>query len=117
MEWTIAFDPNFRIWFYEQEPGLQDEMFAVIKILAESGPKLGRPRVDTLKGSSFKNMKELRIQYQGDPWRILFAFDPQRQAVLLVGGNKSGNNRWYKENLPIAEKRYEQYLEIFEEEN
>jgi hypothetical protein len=62
-------------------------------------------------------MKELRIQYQGEPWRILFAFDPLRQAILLVGGNKSGNNRWYQENIPIAEQRYERYLETLEEEN
>jgi hypothetical protein len=62
-------------------------------------------------------MKELRIQYQGEPWRVLFAFDPQRQAILLVGGNKTGNKRWYVENLPIAEQRYERYLETLEEEN
>jgi hypothetical protein len=117
MEWNVIFDPDFRTWFYEQEIGFQNEAFATIKILAESGPTLGRPRVDTLKGSVFKNMKELRIQYQGEPWRILFAFDPQRQAILLVGGNKTGNKRWYEENLPIAERRYEQYLETLEEEN
>jgi hypothetical protein len=117
MEWNVRFDPDFRLWFYEQEPGFQDEAFAVIKILEESGPTLGRPRVDTLKGSAVKNMKELRIQYQGEPWRILFAFDPQRQAILLVGGNKTGNKRWYIENLPIAEQRYERYLETLEEES
>jgi hypothetical protein len=86
-------------------------------VLGEFGPKLGRPRVDTLEGSAFQNMKELRIQYQGEPWRILFAFDPKRQAVLLVGGNKTGNKRWYKENIPIADKRYRKYLEILKEEN
>ena len=117
MKWNVIFDPDFRIWFYEQELGLQDEAFAAFKILAESGPILGRPRVDTLKGSSVNNMKELRIQYRGEPWRVLFAFDPKRQAILLVGGNKSGHKRWYQENLPIAERRYEQYLKILEEEN
>jgi len=74
-------------------------------------PALGRPRVDTIEGSSFKNMKELRIQYKGEPWRVLFAFDPHRQAILLVGGNKSGNKRWYKENIPIADQRYQKYLD------
>jgi hypothetical protein len=117
MEWRIVFDPDFRIWFYQQGQGFQDETFAVLTVLAESGPKLGRPRVDTLENSTFKNMKELRVQYQGEPWRILFAFDPKRQAVLLVGGNKVGNKRWYKENIPIADKRYQKYLEILEEEN
>lgn len=54
--------------------------------------------------------------YKGDPWRILFAFDPERQAILLVGGNKTGNKRWYKENIAIAERRYENYLEQLKEE-
>lgn len=117
MEWNVIFDPDFRIWFYQQEQGLQDEILAVIEILEESGPKLGRPRVDTIKASTFNNMKELRIQYQGEPWRILFVFDPKRQAILLVGGNKTGNKRWYKENIPIADRRYEEYLETLEEES
>ena len=117
MKWNIIFDPDFKIWFYQQEQGVQDETFAVLNVLGEFGPKLGRPRVDTLEGSAFQNMKELRIQYLGEPWRILFAFDPKRQAVLLVGGNKTGNKRWYKENVPIADKRYRKYLEILKEEN
>jgi hypothetical protein len=117
MEWHIVFDPNFRFWLYHQEQGLQDEIFAVLRVLAEFGPKLGRPRVDTLEGSTFKNMKEVRIQYKGNPWRILFAFDPKRQAVLLVGGNKSGNKRWYEENIAVADNRYKKYLEILKEEH
>ena len=56
-------------------------------------------------------MKELRVQYRGEPWRILFAFDPKRSAILLLGGNKAGNARWYTENLPIADKRFTQHLE------
>jgi hypothetical protein len=87
MKWNIMFDPDFRIWFYQQEQEFQDEGLAVLGVLEEFGPKLGRPRVDTLEGSDFQNMKELRIQYKGEPWRILFAFDPKRQAILLVGGN------------------------------
>ena len=116
MEWNIIFDPDFRIWFYQQEQGFQNEVFAVLGILAEFRPGLGRPRVDTLEGSDFSNMKELRIQHQGEPWRILFAFDPKRQAILLVGGNKAGNKKWYKENIAIADKRYREYLETIKEE-
>ena len=117
MKWNIIFDPDFKIWFYQQEQGLQDETFAVLSVLGEFGSKLGRPRVDTLEGSTFPNMKELRIQYQGEPWRILFAFDSKRKAVLLIGGNKTGNKRWYKENIAIADKRSKKYLEILKEEN
>jgi hypothetical protein len=82
----------------------------------EGYPTIGNV-IDTLKASAFKNLKELRIQYQGEPWRILFAFDPKRQAILLVGGNKTGNDRWYQKNIPIAEERYSRYLETLEEES
>ncbi|EDZ96736.1 type II toxin-antitoxin system RelE/ParE family toxin [Limnospira fusiformis KN01] len=116
MKWNVIFDPDFKLWFDQQEQELQDEVFSVLILLMEFGPSLGRPRVDTLKGSSIKNMKELRIQYKGEPWRILFAFDTERQAILLVGGNKTGNKRWYKENIPIAERRYEHYLEQLKQE-
>ena len=75
------------------------------------GPTLGRPQVDTLAGATLTNLKELRIQIQGDPWRVLFAFDPKRQAIILVGGNKRGDKRWYRKNIPIAEERYRRHLE------
>ena len=67
--------------------------------------------VDTLVDSKFANMKELRVQFRGDPWRILFAFDPRRVAILLVGGNKQGDTRWYKKHLPIADERFRRHLE------
>lgn len=86
-------------------------------ILKLQVPMLGRPYVDTLQGSKLTNLKELRVQHQGEPWRILFVFDPERQAILLVGGNKQGNSRWYKEFIPIAEKRYERHLKELEKEN
>jgi hypothetical protein len=82
--------------------------------LRERGPQLGRPYVDTVEGSAFTNMKELRVQFRGDPWRILFAFDPRRSAILLVGGNKRGDNRWYKKHLPIADERFRRHLERLE---
>ncbi|NES00646.1 MAG: type II toxin-antitoxin system RelE/ParE family toxin [Symploca sp. SIO1B1] len=116
MQWNVIFDPDFRLWFDQQEQELQNEVLSVLSLLMELGPALGRPRVDTLEGSSIKNMKELRIQYRGQPWRILFVFDPRRQAILLVGGNKTGNKRWYRENIPIAELRYHNYLEKLAEE-
>lgn len=73
---------------------------------------LGRPDVDTLNGTkNIKNLKELRIQHKGKPYRIFFAFDPLRQAVMLCGGNKSGNKRFYETLLPIAEKEFLTYLE------
>ncbi|MEZ4734565.1 MAG: type II toxin-antitoxin system RelE/ParE family toxin [Caldilineaceae bacterium] len=77
-------------------------------------PMLGRPQVDTLQGSSLPNLKELRVQIQGDLWRVLFAFAPKRRAIVLVGGNKRGDKRWYKKNIPIAEARYQRHLKRME---
>jgi hypothetical protein len=71
---------------------------------------MGRPYVDTIEASAFRNMKELRVQYKGKPWRILFAFDPNRNAVLLVGGTKVGKENWYDVHIPIADHRFAQYL-------
>ena len=77
---------------------LQDELFAHAKLLQEFGPHLGRPIVDTLKGSKHANMKELRFDCDGGVWRVAFAFDTERAAILLVGGDKGGvdQRRFYK---------------------
>lgn len=80
-------------------------------------PSLGRPQVDTLKGSRLVNLKELRIQHRGEPWRVLFVFDPKRRAILLVGGNKQGDARWYKRAIALAEERYQRHLEEMEKAN
>lgn len=76
---------------------------------AEFGPNLGRPTVDTLKGSRHSNMKELRFSWIGQVWRVAFAFDPQRQAILLVGGDKGGadQRRFYKRLIQVADERYD----------
>ncbi len=74
------------------------------------GPNLPRPHSDTINGSEFNNMKELRTQHAGKPYRTLYAFDPRRTAILLIGGNKEGNDNWYKTYIPIADKLYAQHL-------
>ena len=114
---TIIFHEAFRDWLYEQEEDVQDSIFAGIGLLKQEGPLLGRPYVDTLKGSQYPNLKELQVQHSGEPWRILFAFDTVRQAVVLVGGNKTGDARWYKKNIPIAERRFSEHLETLEDIN
>ncbi|WP_337177878.1 type II toxin-antitoxin system RelE/ParE family toxin [Paludisphaera sp.] len=73
---------------------VREAILAKVELLREEGPNLGRPAVDTARGSIFTNMKELRVQHAGQPWRVLFAFDPARRAILLVGGNKAGDKRW-----------------------
>jgi hypothetical protein len=108
--WPVLFHLEFHKWFAEQEEGLQDEIWVFIGLLERFGPNLARPHADSVKGSTFSNMKELRLQYQGKPWRILFAFDPKRNAVLLVGGTKVGKENWYDVHIPIADERFQRYL-------
>ena len=111
MTWIVVFHDAFDTEFAALE-GLQDELLAHAQLLAEFGPNLGRPTVDTLKGSRHANMKELRFAWNGQVWRVAFAFDPQRQAILLVGGDKCGadQRRFYKRLLTVADERYDDHL-------
>ena len=112
MTWTVLFHDAFDAEFEALVDELQDELLAHAKLLAEFGPNLGRPTVDTLKGSRHTNMKELRFSWSGQVWRVAFAFDPQRQAILLVGGDKGGadQRRFYKRLLAVADDRYDDHL-------
>jgi len=112
MTWTVLFHDDFDAEFQALQEGLQDELLAHANLLAEFGPNLGRPTVDTLKGSEHANMKELRFAWSGQVWRVAFAFDPKRQAILLVGGDKGGadQRRFYKRLLVLADSRYNDHL-------
>lgn len=90
MAWDVEFTDEFGAWWDGLTEAEQDSVAADVRVLGEFGPALGRPHVDKVKGSRFLNMKELRVQYAGKPYRILFAFDPRRTALLLIGGNKNG---------------------------
>ena len=105
MPWTVLFHWEFQAEFGVLPEGIQDELLARLGVLGEFGPMLGRPHVDTLDGSSFANMKELRFQLDG-VWRFAFAFDPQRQAIVLVGGDKEGERNFYKNLIRIADQRF-----------
>jgi hypothetical protein len=109
--WEILLDPDFAAWLDGLDPGTRVAILQHAGLLAERGPQLGRPDVDTLKGSAFPNLKELRVQHKGAPYRVLFAFDPIRRAILLVGGNKRGDRRWYEVNVPIADARFRAHLD------
>ena len=92
MSWTVRFADEFDPEFAELSLPVQDELLAQAKVLEQFGPQAGRPRVDTLNGSKHANMKELRFDADGGVWRVAFAFDPQREAILLVAGDKSGGS-------------------------
>jgi len=110
MSWEVQFDPAFDPEFDALPADVQDELLAQAKLLEAFGPKLGRPRVDTLKGSRHANMKELRFDAGDGVWRV--AFDPKRQAILLVAGDKSGvsSRRFYKALITKADERFAAHL-------
>lgn len=112
MAWTILFHDDFAAEFREWSREAQRSAANVIAALEVAGPGLGRPQVDTLHGSKYRNMKELRFATPDGEWRIAFVFDPARQAVLLVGGSKSGitSARFYRRLISIADKRFDTHL-------
>lgn len=112
MNWTIIFHDKFKPEFYALDVDVQDELLAYALLLEEFGPRLGRPSVDTLKGSRYSNMKEMRFKVNGGVWRVAFAFDPNRHGIVLVAGNKAGvsEKRFYKELIRKADERLSAYL-------
>ncbi|OWO80697.1 addiction module toxin RelE [Photorhabdus luminescens] len=117
--WEVITTGVFDVWYNEQSEELQDDILAALKILGEYGPQLGRPYVDTLYGSKFPNMKELRIQHAGSPVRALFAFDPYRNAIVLCAGDKTGLNekRFYKDMIKLADAEFKKHLEELRTKN
>ncbi|MGA3324118.1 MAG: type II toxin-antitoxin system RelE/ParE family toxin [Terriglobia bacterium] len=115
MEWDVEGTDEFYSWFSGLASPQRVSVAAKIDLLEEKGPSLGRPHVDTLKGSKFTNLKELIVQHAGDPYRVIFAFDPRQTAILLLGGRKT-DNKWYKSAIPAAEKLYERYLDEIRDE-
>lgn len=108
--WDLLLHEEFAAWLLGLPAADRTRILAHAELLRTFGPALGRPQVDTLKGSRHANMKELRLNIGGEPWRVIFAFDPNRAAILLVGGGKAGDKRWYKRNIPIADDRYDAHL-------
>ena len=112
MPWNIEFEDAFEAEFDQFSEAVQDKAQAMLLVLEEYGPKLGRPRVDTLNGSKHNNMKELRFSVDKEVWRLAFAFDPERTAILLTAGDKAGENekQFYKALIRVADKRYDAHL-------
>ena len=112
-KWVVHFHPDFESEFDELPVRVQTRLLWTLKNISEAGPRLGRPFVDTLYGSSFPNMKEIRVQIDNAYWRFAFAFDPERNAVVLVGGNKGGEtqDRFYRWLIRLADKRFMDWLE------
>ena len=114
-EWRVEYTDEFEVWWNDLAEGMQDDIDRVVMLLEEHGPTLGYPYSSEIKGARFA-IRELRIQSAGRPIRILYAFDPVRSALLLLGGDKTGNARWYIENVPKAERIFEEHLKEIEQE-
>ena len=112
MPWNVLFHDDFHAEFQVMDGALQDELLVHARLLQEFGPHLGRPTVDTLKGSKHANMKELRFDCEGGVWRVAFAFDTERAAILLVGGDKGSadQRRFYKKLIASADARFDGHL-------
>ncbi len=94
----------------------QESIRASVKLLGEYGPSLRFPHSSGINGSRHGHMRELCVQHAGRPYRLLFAFDPRRCVILLLGGDKTGNDHWYDENVPIADRLYDEHLELLKKE-
>ena len=112
MAWTVVFHPSFVAEFRAFDRRVKVEVGKAIDALRQGGPALGRPAVDTLKGSVHTNMKELRVSHADDWYRFAFVFDPARQAVLLCGGGKGGQSqsKFYESLIDKADARYAEWL-------
>lgn len=109
--WLVELDREFDLEFRQLATPVRQKIVAMAKLLEVFGPRLGRPSVDTLKGSKHPNMKELRCDADGGVWRVAFAFDVKRKAILLIAGNKTGiaKDRFYRDLIGIADQRFDRH--------
>lgn len=112
MAWSITFEDEFDTEYRQMDEGLQDALLSHLVAVEKFGPQLGRPRADTLNGSKHANMKELRFNHDGGVWRVAYAFDTEREGIVLVAADKSGANqkRFYKELIALADQRFTNHL-------
>ena len=116
MVWDVEYTDEFGQWWAELSQDEQESVAASVRLLEERGSTLGFPHSSGIHGSKHGHMRELRTQHDGHPLRTLYAFDPRRSAILLVGGDKTGDERWYETHVPIADRLYDEHLEQLRKE-
>lgn len=116
MPYEVEFTDEFEAWWDTLTGAEQESVDASVGLLEERGPVLGYPHSSGIESSNHRHMRELRIQHQGRPLRVFYAFDPRRKAILLIGGDKTGDKRFYERMAPIADAIYDQHLEELERE-
>ena len=110
MSWNVEYTDEFGDWWATLTEAQQEDISAAAEVLIERGPDLPFPYSSGIEGSRHDHMRELRVQSGGKPLRIFYAFDPIRTAILLIGGNKTGDNRFYKKMIPIADHLYDEHI-------
>ena len=116
MTWEVEVTDEFADWFASFGEGDQDSIDFSVDLLIERGPKLGFPHTSGINGSRHAHMRELRVQSDGKPVRIFYAFDPRRSAILLIGGDKTGDKRFYERMTAIADALYDVHLDELRQE-
>jgi hypothetical protein len=116
VSWNVEHTNEFETWWNDLDEGRQDDVTAAVLLLMEQGPQLPFPYSSGVEGSKHPHMRELRVQSGGKPVRVFCAFDPRRSAILLVGGDKTGANRFYKRMIPLADRLYDIYIEELQRE-
>lgn len=115
--WEVEYSYRFGLWWEELDEFEQIDVAASVGLLEQCGPNLKFPYSSGINASRHSHMRELRIQHKGKPYRVLYAFDPRRLAILLIGGNKTGDERWYDKHVPIADDIYDEHLIDLKMEN
>lgn len=110
MSWDVEFTNEFGGWYGSLTEDAQDDIDRVVGLLEAKGPQLPFPYSSGIEGSRHPHMRELRVQSSGEPYRLFYAFDPRRTAILLIGGNKVGDERFYETMIPLADRLYDEYL-------
>ena len=116
MSWKVEYTDQFGKWWDHLSEADQESIAASVQLLEELGPHLSFPHSSGVKGSRHSHLRELRTQHEGRPYRTLYAFDPRRSAILLIGGDKTGDDRWYETNVPLADRIYEEHLDELRKE-
>lgn len=116
MAWDVEYTDEFGLWWESLTVAEQESVAATVGLLEIEGPRLPFPYSSGVVGSRHGHMRELRVQHAGRPYRVLYAFDPRRCAILLIGGDKAGNDRWYEQFVPVADRLYDEHLETLRRE-
>jgi hypothetical protein len=116
LTWEVEYTNEFEEWWLGLKSAEQDSLLFAVRQLEEHGPRLPYPRSSRIESSRHPNMRELRVQQGGQPLRVFYAFDPRHSAILLIGGAKTGDDRFYERLVPLADRLYDEHIETLRNE-